>query len=510
MLAMRIRTVCLQRSARRLCSVTRSRVPKTLQAGLEIVRKFASPKHGAARLLNTPELLTAADRMEAVTGISASLLEELNDSLATLAIIDSSCIPLLRCDTVELLQLFIPSRPVGLAFYYPETGARGIQRELANTVMSWADIKRGRDLFVPGLSSFDIPNAVNAVFEFQDQVPTLLDPLWTFDPELSYLKSQVSARELNGEEWRAKELSIWMSVSVCIITPHTLRTFGHFPALLPRRSVHDQEDIITGPPRFITGALRHADAYADADDRYPRFNHRTLSWSSWETVSRVLLMDRESPLFKHFVRYAAWWVDPANVHVLDELDRARARFECAEPLRWAQTWPEGGESMQPLTLLNRMRELNLLRQLQLGPDVGHYSHLDSLKDPIAQPSSAHVLRVLRNRHTIAKVSKELNNCAMSYAKWVERGKYVLVAIVDATGKAKALAGYRPGDESWSHKPVEKNNVSASEETCALFDDYLSVLTAWSRLPMSLNAIDDDDVDYCDEDDSYIDDEDDDF
>jgi ABC-type uncharacterized transport system ATPase subunit len=103
MLAMHIRTVCLQRSARRLCTVTRSRVPKTLQAGLEIVRKFASPKHGAARLLNTPELLTAADRMEAVTGISASLLEELNDSLA---IIDSSCIPLLRCDTVELLELF--------------------------------------------------------------------------------------------------------------------------------------------------------------------------------------------------------------------------------------------------------------------------------------------------------------------------------------------------------------------------------------------------------------------
>jgi hypothetical protein len=220
-------------------------------------------------------------------------------------------------------------------------------------------------------------------------------------------------------------------------------------------------------------------------------------------------MDRESPLFKHFVRYAAWWVDPANVHVLDELDRARARFEFAEPRRWAQAWPEGGESMQPPTLLNRMRELNLLRQL--GPDVGHYSHLDSLKDPIAQPSSAHVLRVLRNRHTVAKVSKELNNCAMSYAKRVERGKYVLVAIVDATGKAKALAGYEPGDESWSHKPVEKNNVSASAETCALFDDYLSVLTAWGRQsrpnPLDDDDDDDDDNDVYNYDDYYDDDED---
>jgi hypothetical protein len=366
-----------------------------------------------------------------------------------------------------------------------------IQTQLANTVMSWADIKRGRDLFVPGLSSFNIPNAVNAVFEFhQVQVQSLLDlKPWTLDPDILCSRG-LDARDLNVEEWRAKELSIWMSVSVCIINPHTLRTFGHFPALKA-----DQEDI----PRFITGALRHA-YYVD-HDREPHFNHRTLSWSSWETVSRVLAMDRESPPFKHFVRYAAWWVDPANAHVLDELDRTRARFECAEPRRWEIIWPEGGESMQPPMLLNRMRELERLHQL--GPDV-HYSHLDSLKDPTAQPSSAHALRVLRNRHTVAKVSKELNNCAMSYATLIERGKYVLVAIVDATGNAKALAGYRPGDESWSHRPVEKNNVSASVETCALFDDYLSVLTAWSRLPMSLNAIDDDDVDYWDEDDDYYD------
>jgi hypothetical protein len=150
-----------------------------------------------------------------------------------------------------------------------------------------------------------------------------------------------------------------------------------------------------------------------------------------------------------------------------------------------------------------MRELERLHQL--GPDV-HYSHLDSLKDPTAEPSSAHVLRVLRSKHTIAKVSKELNNCAMSYATRVERGKYVLVAIVDATGKAKALAGYRPGDESWSHEPVEKNNVSASEETCALFDDYLSVLTAWGRQsrpspkPLDDDDDDDDDYDYNDDDD----------
>ena len=200
------------------------------------------------------------------------------------------------------------------------------------------------------------------------------------------------------------------------------------------------------------------------------------------------MMDRESPLFKHFVRYAAWWGDPANANVLDELDRARELFESTHPrqghqteddkTRWAQAWPEGGESMQPPTLLNRMRELELLRQL--GPVDVHYSLLDSLKDPTAEPSSTHVLRILRSKHTVAKVSKELNNCALSYATWVERGGYVLVAIFDVTGKAKALAGYRPGAESWDHEPVEKNNVSASGEMCVLFDDYLSVLTAWSR------------------------------
>ena len=84
------------------------------------------------------------------------------------------------------------------------------------------------------------------------------------------------------------------------------------------------------------------------------------------------MMDRESPLFKHFVRYAAWWGDPANANVLDELDRARELFERTHPrqghqteddkTRWAQAWPVGGESMQPPTLLNRMRELERLRR----------------------------------------------------------------------------------------------------------------------------------------------------
>ena len=479
MLATHIRTICLQRSARRLCSVTRSRVPKVLQTGLEIVRKFASPKHGAARLLNTPELLTAADRMEAVTGISASLLEELNDSLA----IDISCIPLRR-DTAQLIDLFGGSTEI-------PGGLRTIQTQLANTVKSWADIDRGRDLFVPGLSSFDIPNAVNAVFECQ--VQGLLN------------------------EAKAQELHIWMSASVCIITPQTLRTYGHFPALRDReKSWHDH----------FLAAKTVLRSQGDLLIRRTRVGARSSTWepsplrrTNSRTVSRILMMDRESPLFKHFVRYAAWWGDPANANVLDELDRARELFESTHPrqghqteddkTRWAQAWPVGGESMQPPTLLNRMRELERLRQL--GPDV-HYSLLDSLKDPTAEPSSTHVLRILRSKHTVAKVSKELNNCALSYATWVERGGYVLVAIFDVTGKAKALAGYRPGAESWDHEPVEKNNVSAPGEMCVLFDDYLSVLTAWSRQTYPDGLPDDDQDDEHDDDDydfDYDDDDDDD-
>jgi hypothetical protein len=52
--------------------------------------------------------------------------------------------------------------------------------------------------------------------------------------------------------------------------------------------------------------------------------------------------------------------------------------------------------------------------------------------------------------------------------------------------------------------VEKNNVLASEETCELFDDYLSMLTAWSRQsrPKPFDD-DDDDYDYYDDDDDDV-------
>ena len=50
--------------------------------------------------------------------------------------------------------------------------------------------------------------------------------------------------------------------------------------------------------------------------------------------------------------------------------------------------------------------------------------------------------------------------------------------------------------------MEKNNDSASEETWALFHDYLSVLTAWGRQsrpkPLDDDDDDDDDNDYYDD------------
>ena len=133
--------------------------------------------------------------------------------------------------------------------------------------------------------------------------------------------------------------------------------------------------------------------------------------------------------------------------------------------------------MQPQTLLNRMRELEHRRLCHLRPDV-RYEHLDSLADPPAGPNSTRMLRVLRSKYAVATAAKELSNCALAYAERVQKRGYVLVAMVDGTGRAKGLAGWSKGGRSWDHHPVEHGNQTASPETKALFDAFLPVLRAW--------------------------------
>jgi hypothetical protein len=58
---------------------------------------------------------------------------------------------------------------------------------------------------------------------------------------------------------------------------------------------------------------------------------------------------------------------------------------------------------------------------------------------------------------------------------------VLVAMLDAAGRAVALAGYRRKHGlHWDHRPVLRSNQTAPQEIRNRFDGYLPALRDWSR------------------------------
>ena len=499
-------------------------MPTAILSRLELLRAFP-PAHTLAptRTLRTPSLLEAAKNMEAVTGLSLAIVEELCGYLNNFEegvrptvgdLVDVTIKgrvmarnALITRDDCNIGTTVPPYSVEGVSDYVRAENTR-LGSRTPDLVQSWAVIRRGRDLFIPGLPSFNIPDAVNALVEQSLDAAMDVDFQNIHNNKIRILarRNQSGAmdylRKLQRLDQPADELIIYLrsvladtdaslstvvasrlqkrtkkltnsaiklieehrlsaalhtlagsTLAACLpITPDALRSFGHFPAL-------------RGHPR----ALRRA--------------------------SKILALDHDSPPLKHLVAHASWWNDVENANALDELERAADWYtsnngNCAvatQTTRWAQRWalrwPEGGEAMPPRTLLNCMRELKRHRQLvrQLGPDE-RYAHLDSLEDPPAEPGSTHVLRVLRSKYDVAMAADELNNCALSYAERVKRRKYVLVAMVDGTGRAKALAGYvterNLGQASWDHDPVERGNRTASAEKRALFDAFLPTLRAW--------------------------------
>jgi hypothetical protein len=205
----------------------------------------------------------------------------------------------------------------------------------------------------------------------------------------------------------------------------------------------------------------------------------------------ILTYGPQNPARQHLITHHEWWNDEENANALDELKRVAAEYETAsnewhalstkpglqklrwERSRWMSDWPEGGEKLKPPTLLRRLREAELRRQL--GPDI-HFAHLDCIADPPAEGKLA--LRVLRRSHHIAHVAEKLSNCARSYIGRVQRGRYVLVGAFDGE-KPKALAGYAAGGAGWNHRPVLFGNKNVDGGTGALFDAFLPALENWT-------------------------------
>ena len=419
----------------------------------------AGPLQQLKPLLRTSELQEAARGMEKVLGIGADAIELLHQRSGG-AFTKGDPVRIVRgkyagqCGTLVGLD-WRPRRP-GIGSIELIGGRRVFVSERdfddIDAVSSWRGIKRGKDLFVTGLQNFDIPAAYDGLHALAEQALHDTGLLYRSSPTtavpcigpatasrlaeagvstlggLASLQGDAIDRVLASTSRLSRERLVSLSqaadflrvpssskLGLWIFSVHALQAFGHFPALA----------------RDNPRALRHVEA--------------------------ILAGPTESPQRRHLITHSKWWDYGENANALDEL------------VAPGSDWPEGGETLQPRTLLRRLREAAELRRL--GPDV-RFSHLDAIEDPPTDGDAS--LRVLRSSHEIERVGKALRNCAGSYIHRVKRGDYALVALYKGD-KVEALAGYARGGRSWDHRPVASGNRNTSAQVQARFDTFLPTL-----------------------------------
>lgn len=188
--------------------------------------------------------------------------------------------------------------------------------------------------------------------------------------------------------------------------------------------------------------------------------------------------ENQTAAMQHLIRHHSSWVEePKNIASLDELVRVH---QAQKEGHYCRYWPEGAEKMRPATLLRKMREMEL--QSEIGPDQ-IYSHLKRLPD-------TGDLRVLRSKYEIAKVGRQLKNCALNYAPDVRDGECLLVVLAkrrrgnsSSSSEPPFALGMMRLDGSFSVDSCWKQiylacNEWAPEDVKNLFYDYTDTVRTW--------------------------------
>jgi hypothetical protein len=456
------------------------------------------------RLLNTDSLRAAAANLQMVTSITPSMLEalhrhELDKMYTWLDKHDKD----VTHDWTRRHSAWWKKWTRGKCEQHVAMQRRAI--------LDWAHVRRGSDLFVRGLGRFDISLAglrsradiCTSVHElrrnhridryrhvpvYQQWLPTTSCRLW----------------------WRSEFYKPW------VLRPQDLQARGYFPEIygLFGEAQEWEREYPWEYPLEMRPSWEHV---------YKSFQH----------VASILALPNDHPVRRHLIRFHSHWKRPEHANTLHELADAAAHLSLenvrqvgpsrsrllreagvlnmialaklddgkqasiaqnSKGLRKAvlqglvrnaaeklpSCWPDAlAASAKPITLLGRLRELEIARHA--GPDV-HFSHLNWLPDGHINELGEQ-MQVLRSKHAVIEVGRRLRNCAASYVRHIENGGYVLVSLVDTnTGLPKALGGSRSmhlrdvleGD-AWE-EIVEHSNQEPSPATrCAFRTYYWSIV-----------------------------------
>ena len=451
----------------------------------------------------------AAHNLEKVVGIDMDQLTALCRSASYLSLEDpdfhgflvdqSEYKPMMRMRM--LLDLFQTSG-------FPNDAYVPIDKQglalIRNRLLEWVTAKRGRDLFIPGLGGFDVKQVYHddllARRAFMDAGARAAD-----EALLLYDWSEVPRDMLFQPDRVVVDILARQSVQISAAARYHLLGWVPSPAEL------------------------QASAY---------FPALRADWLRHQKVASILALPDTNPLRMHLIRHRDWWNDVHHIDALDEielvmgpsvsptkgvgiffkpgkllaeagvfgfralaqLDRQQRRALLPElremsPAQLRQSvaharrvvpdlplrWPDGGEAMDPDTLLDRMCP-SAASAGGRGYDPGTgFDHLDQLPDG-AMDRDGHVLRVLRDPKTVADVGEWLDNCAADYTDACQGGRYILVALCDGGGDPYALGGYRYAEGAgWRADHVVRcGNAPPGPNVRQKFEEFVTVIRRWAR------------------------------
>jgi hypothetical protein len=106
-----------------------------------------------------------------------------------------------------------------------------------------------------------------------------------------------------------------------------------------------------------------------AHGAFPKLLHSLVHVNEYKIHLRylesLLRAPADSPSRRHLLRHRDWWNSDDHANMLDELYMELDRIEHVRP------WPAGAEEMRPLQLLNRLREMAVLRVSDYPTHISH-------------------------------------------------------------------------------------------------------------------------------------------
>jgi len=311
-----------------------------------------------------------------------------------------------------------------------------------NRLLTWKEIHRGEDLFLPGLGGFNVTECFQEqalakrrkwAFEFVclfkasflrphrrklQQVPAssgsieeVQEALASY-PDLDLADMLQASKKERKKNFRFREDRAWQYVFSGAnnrTTPFWLPTVGDL-----RTQAYFADTISSGNKRQ-DGRLAHY-------------------------LQKLLSRPKSNPQQQHLVRYHDHWNNPNNI-----------QHAMAEKLFEQDGWDKLGGNLPPPKQLWKALGLAHLANL---PDHGR-------------------LRVLRNRSQIVNAGEKLHNClrhSSHYVHAVEQKQILLVCMDDDNGKPIAVGQYNL-HTSWWTEIKGKNNDLPTENMKSAFKEF---------------------------------------